>query len=97
LLGINLSPVSAGHRIVTFRSPVWMPPGAVELRNSYGEAGYGGPKPPRGSGPHEYVITLYALKTPSLKMSARATAAQCGRAMEDLILASASTSGFFEQ
>jgi Raf kinase inhibitor-like YbhB/YbcL family protein len=87
---ISLGEGASGNRSL-------MPQEAVELRNSYGEAGYGGPKPPRGSGPHEYVITLYALKTPSLKMPARATASQCARAMEDLILASASTSGFFEQ
>jgi len=27
-----------------------MPKGAVELKNSFGETGYGGPQPPRGSG-----------------------------------------------
>jgi Raf kinase inhibitor-like YbhB/YbcL family protein len=26
-----------------------MPPGAVELKNSFGQSGYGGPQPPKGS------------------------------------------------
>jgi len=29
-----------------------MPGGAVELKNSFGETGYGGPQPPKGSGEH---------------------------------------------
>ena len=29
-----------------------MPPGARELRNGFGQAGYGGPQPPPGSGDH---------------------------------------------
>jgi Raf kinase inhibitor-like YbhB/YbcL family protein len=31
--------------------------------NSYGEAGYGGPKPPPGHGPHHYFFVLFALRT----------------------------------
>ena len=33
-----------------------MPTGSIELDNSFGESGYGGPQPPRGSGSHEYEI-----------------------------------------
>lgn len=29
--------------------------------NSYGESGYGGPKPPPGHGPHHYYFVLFAL------------------------------------
>ena len=38
------------------------PPGALEGRNSFGGAGYGGPCPPKGEKPHRYVFTVYALK-----------------------------------
>ena len=48
-----------------------MPQGAQELKNSFGETGYGGPQPPRGSGDHPYVFTLYALSAPKSR-SARA-------------------------
>ena len=35
-----------------------MPLGSVELRNSFGDTGYGGPQPPKGTGDHPYVFTL---------------------------------------
>lgn len=38
-----------------------LPIGARSLKNSYGKFGYGGPCPPKGSAPHHYQITLYAL------------------------------------
>lgn len=31
--------------------------------NSYGDVGYGGPKPPPGHGPHHYFFVLFALKS----------------------------------
>jgi Raf kinase inhibitor-like YbhB/YbcL family protein len=40
------------------------PPGAVVARNDYGFAGYGGPCPPVGDGPHRYIFTVYALRAP---------------------------------
>ena len=43
-----------------------MPPGALEMKNSFGDMGYGGPQPPRGTGSHQYVITVFALKDPTL-------------------------------
>jgi Raf kinase inhibitor-like YbhB/YbcL family protein len=33
----------------------------LELKNSFGKTGYGGPQPPAGTGPHKYKITVYAL------------------------------------
>jgi Raf kinase inhibitor-like YbhB/YbcL family protein len=38
-----------------------MPAGSIELDNEFGTPGYGGPKPPTGSGNHRYTATLYAL------------------------------------
>ena len=40
-----------------------MPKGALELKNSFGDYGYGGPQPPKGTGFHKYVIAIFALKT----------------------------------
>lgn len=37
--------------------------GAVQSVTNYGTKGYGGPCPPVGHGIHQYVITVYALKT----------------------------------
>ena len=39
-----------------------MPAGCRELRNSFGDVGWGGPQPTSGSGKHQYLFTLYALK-----------------------------------
>ncbi|MGA2937802.1 MAG: YbhB/YbcL family Raf kinase inhibitor-like protein [Syntrophobacteraceae bacterium] len=74
-----------------------MPPGAIEIRNSFGEAGYGGPQPPKGTGPHAYVITIYALKDTRLDLKPTATLADFQNAIEGKTLDEASMTGFFEQ
>jgi Raf kinase inhibitor-like YbhB/YbcL family protein len=38
-----------------------IPPGAREGRNDFGDVGYGGPCPPAGDPPHDYVFTIYGL------------------------------------
>lgn len=47
------------------------PPGTLQLRNDFGNAGYSGPCPPPGA-PHHYVITVYALDVPQLDSAASA-------------------------
>jgi Raf kinase inhibitor-like YbhB/YbcL family protein len=74
-----------------------MPPGAIELMNTFGDPGYGGPQPPRGSGSHEYLITLTALSKPSLELASGATLNEVERAMHGAVLATATLSGRFEQ
>jgi Raf kinase inhibitor-like YbhB/YbcL family protein len=74
-----------------------LPGNSLELRNSYGENGYGGPNPPRGSGTHEYEIAVFALDVPSLPLGPFATRHECSAAMQSHVLASASLVGTFEQ
>jgi Raf kinase inhibitor-like YbhB/YbcL family protein len=74
-----------------------LPVACKQLRNSYGEPGYGGPQPPKGSGPHEYEITVHALKRDVLDVSPSASLNDVVRALEGNILSSASTTGVFEQ
>jgi hypothetical protein len=50
-----------------------LPSGAKELYNSFGDLGYGGPGPPKGSGLHKYEVTLYALNVDTLDLTANAT------------------------
>lgn len=38
-----------------------LPEGAQQGRNDFGDAGYGGPAPPKGHGTHHYHFVLYAL------------------------------------
>ena len=43
-----------------------MPSGSVELKNSWGEIGYGGPEPPKETGDHSYVIHMSLLFMPTM-------------------------------
>lgn len=72
-----------------------MPPAAVELKNSWGELSYGGPQPPKSSGDHPYVVTLYALSVPKLDLKATAGWADLKKAMEGKILETATITGYY--
>ncbi|MEW6388744.1 MAG: YbhB/YbcL family Raf kinase inhibitor-like protein [Thermodesulfobacteriota bacterium] len=72
-----------------------MPPGAVELKNSFGQPGYGGPQPPPGTGDHPYVVTLYALKVAQLDLSPNTDRNTFEKTLEGKILASASLTGYY--
>jgi Raf kinase inhibitor-like YbhB/YbcL family protein len=53
-----------------------LPAGARQLTTSFRRAAYGGSCPPAGEKPHNYVVTVYALKVEKLDLPADATAAQ---------------------
>lgn len=74
-----------------------MPAGAVELRNSFGDRGYGGPQPPRGSGPHPYVATLYALNVERLELPEKTSLAAFQQAINGKVLATATITGMYER
>jgi Raf kinase inhibitor-like YbhB/YbcL family protein len=74
-----------------------MPEGSMELYNSYGELGYGGPEPPKGSGRHPYIATLYALDTGRLDLTANTTLPAFERAIEGHVIASARSTGTYER
>ncbi len=74
-----------------------LPPGAKELLNSYNELGYGGPAPPRGSGQHPYVATVYALNIDSLKLGVSISLNQFMNAIEGKVIAEVSMTGFYER
>jgi len=54
------------------------PAGAIQSKTDFGQAGYGGPCPPEGHGFHEYIITVYALKTDKLGLDQNASGAFVG-------------------
>lgn len=74
-----------------------LPAGAKELLNSYNELGYGGPAPPRGSGQHPYVSTVYALNVDSLKLGVSVSLNQFMKATEGKVIAEASMTGNYER
>jgi len=74
-----------------------MPKGSIELQNSYGEMGYGGPEPPPGSGAHPYVVTVYALSVSNLKLKTDCSLTEFKKALEGKVLGSATTTGKYER
>lgn len=74
-----------------------MPPGSKELYNSFGERGYGGPGPPKGSGVHNYEITIYALNVDKLDLSENASLTAFKKAIEGKIIAAAKIVGTYER
>ena len=72
-----------------------MPSPAVELKNSWGELSYGGPQPPKGTGDHPYVVTLYALSVPKLDLKPTAGWADLKQAMAGKILVTATITGYY--
>jgi Raf kinase inhibitor-like YbhB/YbcL family protein len=70
-----------------------MPAGARELRNTYGFAGYGGPMPPRNTGPHEYQFILYALNTSEVGIPSMPTYSQFKNAVAPHAIGTAKLTG----
>lgn len=54
------------------------PSGSIQSITDFGKRGYGGPCPPEGHGFHQYVITVYALKTDKLGLDKNANPALVG-------------------
>jgi len=74
-----------------------MPAGAKELNNTFGSLGYAGPQPPRGSGPHDYEVTLYALNVDSLALGANTSLSAFEKAILGKVIASAKIVGTYER
>ena len=70
-----------------------MPPGSMELKNSFGDIGYGGPQPPKGTGDHPYVFTLYALSVEKLDLGVNTSLSAFKKTLEGKILDSTTITG----
>lgn len=70
-----------------------LPAGAVQGRTDFGFSNYGGPCPPAGDPPHHYIITVYALKVPALKLDSSSSGAAVGFNLHFATLAKASLTG----
>ncbi|WP_434642641.1 kinase inhibitor [Klebsiella sp. I138] len=66
-----------------------LPAGAVQGRNDFGYAGFGGACPPAGDKPHRYHFTVWALDTPTLPIDAQASGALVGFMLHSHVIASA--------
>ncbi|TAM60014.1 YbhB/YbcL family Raf kinase inhibitor-like protein [bacterium] len=70
---------------------------AGEAMTSFGSAGYGGPCPPVGDGPHHYHFTLFALDLPRLALGADATIDELRRKMHGHVLGTAALVGTYRR
>ena len=70
-----------------------MPLGSLELKNSFGDIGYGGPQPPKGTGDHPYVVTVYALNVEKLNLGVNTSLSVFRKAIEGKVIGSASITG----
>jgi Raf kinase inhibitor-like YbhB/YbcL family protein len=94
-LVINIPP--SVHSLPEGASRRVMPSGSVELINSFGFVGYGGPMPPPGTGEHPYVFTVYALKVEKLNLSGRLSLSQFQESLAPYLLGKAWTTGYFSR
>lgn len=74
-----------------------IPAGSRELNTTYRRPGYGGPAAPMGTGPHDYVTTVYALSTQKLDISVETSLPEFETAIQGYVLASAKITGIFER
>jgi len=74
-----------------------MPKGSVELNNTFGTLGYGGPQPPKGSGPHKYEVLIYALNVEKLELDRYSTLIAFKKTIEGKIIATAKIVGIYER
>lgn len=72
-----------------------MPPGAIELKNSFGEIGYGGPQPPKGTGDHPYVVTLHALNAEKLQLGVNTSLAAFQKTITGKLIESSTITGVY--
>ena len=73
------------------------PKGAIQSITDYGTKGYGGPCPPQGHGLHQYIITVYALKTDKLGLSATTNPAVVGYYLWNNTIAKASIISYYQK
>ena len=74
-----------------------MPTPAKELNTNYGRPGYGGPRPPAGTGDHGYEAVVYALNVPHLGLPEAVMREEFEKALEGTVLDSAKLTGLYSQ
>lgn len=73
------------------------PESVIQSITDYGQNGYGGPCPPEGHGLHQYIITVYALKTESLGLKESTNPAVVGFYLWNNTIAKASIVTYYQR
>lgn len=91
---------SETHELATNAGNIEMnlaPSGTIQSITNYGVGGYGGPCPPEGHGPHQYIITVFALKVERLGLDANTNPAIVGYYLGNNTLEKASIVAYYER
>ena len=73
------------------------PSGSVQSVTDFKSQGYGGPCPPEGSKAHQYIVTVYALKTEKTGLDATANPALVGFMLEQNAIEKSSLIFYFKR
>jgi len=92
-LVVDLPPNTAGLP----RGASQLPVGAKPLMTDFGDAAYGGPCPPKGSGLHHYQFTLWALPSDTIAFPRGATTAEVSVALSKVSLAKATLTATYQR
>lgn len=87
-------PASVSHLSEGISADHSLPAGVVQIRNDFGTGDYGGPCPPAGKA-HRYIITIYALKVPALRLAPGTSPDTAKSAIEAAAIARASLTGMY--
>lgn len=71
--------------------------GAHAVMTDFGDAAYGGPCPPPGSGVHHYEFTVWALRVPTVQVPAHSTAKEIAAFFQKNALAKAAVTGTYQR
>lgn len=74
-----------------------LPKGAIQVKTSFGSAGYGGACPPVGHGAHQYLFTVHALDTDKLGLDGNATPSLVGYMLNMHTIQKASISAYYSR
>jgi Raf kinase inhibitor-like YbhB/YbcL family protein len=74
-----------------------LPKGAIQGRNDYGQAAFGGVCPPQGDKPHHYQFTVWALKVDKLPLDETASGALVGYMLNANALAKATLTPVYQR
>ncbi|HBZ6107262.1 TPA: Raf kinase inhibitor-like protein YbcL, partial [Escherichia coli] len=88
---VTYLPADAGRRDGTK-----LPTGAVQGRNDFGYAGFGGACPPKGDKPHHYQFKVWALKTDKIPVDSNSSGALVGYMLNANKIATAEITPVYE-
>ncbi len=74
-----------------------LPGGATAVVTNFGDAAYGGPCPPTGTGVHHYEITIWALPVDTLAIAPDEKATEVSATLAKIALAKASLTGWVKR